>query len=87
MPYIEHYMREDYAHTVSAAKDALYASTPGELNYLLTCICNIYLGEHGTSYQTLCEVEGVLSHVSKEMYRRVTAPYEDKKCAERGDVF
>jgi len=30
---------------------------------------------------------GVLENVKQEMYRRLAAPYEDKKAEENGDVY
>jgi hypothetical protein len=30
---------------------------------------------------------GIIECVKQELYRRVVAPYEDKKCKENGDVF
>ena len=36
---------------------------------------------------TTAEVLGVLECVKLELYRRVAAPYEDKKCQENGDVY
>lgn len=60
----------------------------GELNYAITMIVRHYI-KHimGFRYQHFCEVEGVLSHVSKEVYRRMTSKYEDEKIEENGDVF
>lgn len=60
----------------------------GELNYAITMLVQHYLHEtKGLRYQYLCEVEGVLGHVAKELYRRTAVPYEDEKIAENGDCF
>ncbi len=62
--------------------------TPGELNYLIT---NTIIGYLDTlnrhSYAGYNEVVGVLECVKLEMYRRMVAPYEDKKCVVNGDVY
>jgi len=62
--------------------------TPGELNFVITDVIDTYLlNRHHLSYQALNEVVGVLECAKLELYRRVAAPYEDKKCVENGDVY
>ena len=61
--------------------------TPGELNYFLTTEAARYLERRGLSYATLNEVVGALECCKLEMYRRVFAPYEDKKMLENGDAY
>ena len=61
--------------------------SPGELNYAITALVKDYLESRGTSYATINEVIGVLECAKLELYRRVAAPYENKKCAENGDVY
>ena len=62
--------------------------TPGELNYLLTSLCLDYIAlAPAVSYGLLNEVVGVLESVKLEFYRRVVAPYEDKKMLDNGDVY
>jgi hypothetical protein len=46
-----------------------------------------FIVENGVSYTTLNAVSGVLSCLDKEIYRRITARYEDDKMSENGDVF
>lgn len=62
----------------------LYA--PGGLNYVITRICLGYLGGE-PGYKNFNEVIGVLECVKQELYRRVIAPYEDRKIEENGDVY
>ena len=62
-------------------------SRPGDLAFKLAAHINQYLQGNGRSFQTFCEVEGVLQCLSKEIYRRLTAPYEDEKIKQNGDVF
>lgn len=81
MPYIREDDRE-YLHMQEAV-----AENAGQLNYQLMIYILRYMKLRGRSYQTYAEVEGVLSHISKEIYRRSAVPYEDKKMLENGDVF
>jgi broad-specificity NMP kinase len=42
---------------------------------------------YGFNYTNVNSVMGVLSCVSAELYRRLAAPYEDRKIKENGDVY
>lgn len=84
MPYIKQVDRDaiDYRTRLP--------NTPGELNYAITKLIQQYwdgthTGPH--SYQKINDVLGALDGASKEFYRRVAIPYEDKKIAENGDVY
>lgn len=60
----------------------------GELNYVITQIVDNYLSGKGElRYASINEVIGVLECAKQELYRRVAAPYEDKKMHEFGDVY
>ena len=62
--------------------------TPGELNYALTRLVDDYLAEKGgLRYRHLNEVVGVMECAKLELYRRLAAPYEDRKIEEAGDVY
>jgi hypothetical protein len=63
------------------------ASSEGELNYLITLNCLDYVDEIGESYASYNAVIGALECAKLEMYRRMIAPYEDKKIKENGDVY
>lgn len=61
---------------------------PGELNYLVTRLIDQYLRDKGAlRYAHLNEVIGVLECAKLELYRRLAAPYEDRKIAEHGDAY
>lgn len=60
--------------------------TAGELNFLITSLCDRYLKEE-LSYNKINEVVGVLECAKLELYRRIAAPYEDTKILEHGDVY
>lgn len=73
------------------ARDELAAgsrpSNAGELNYALTTIVNAFIKDYGLSYATVNSCVGVLECAKLELYRRIAAPYEDKKIIENGDVY
>ncbi|MCW5745829.1 MAG: hypothetical protein KIT36_06485 [Alphaproteobacteria bacterium] len=60
----------------------------GELNYALSRLVDAYLVDKGgIRYAHLNEVVGALECAKLELYRRLAAPYEDRKIAEAGDVY
>ena len=61
--------------------------SPGELNYTITCLVRDYFRHNGRNYQAINDIMGALEGAKVEFYRRVAAPYEDKKIAENGDVY
>ncbi len=80
MPYIKKDRREALRHV-----DA--PETEGELNYVITLICQNYLKRKGLNYGNINAVVGALECAKLEAYRRIASPYEDKKIAENGDVM
>lgn len=58
---------------------------PGNLNYAFTKLIELYLGSE-VRYQKVNDVVGALECCKLELYRRLAAPYEDKKITENGDV-
>ena len=73
-------------------RDELSDGTPrnaGELNYTITDMILYYLAsQYGeSSYHAYNEIMGVLECVKQEFYRKMVAPYEDRKCEKNGDVF
>ena len=59
----------------------------GELNYLVTQLGRLYLYKHGSSYNTISDVVKAMECAKLEFYRRVAAPYEDRKAVLNGDVY
>lgn len=55
----------------------------GELNYVVT---KLLKGIYPLRYFHINRAIGLLECVKQEFYRRVAAPYEDKKIKESGDV-
>jgi hypothetical protein len=80
MPYIPHDRRG------SALLDSPAFASVGDLNYIITHTLVRYLGRN-PGYASINEAIGVLECAKLELYRRVAAPYEDRKCAENGDVY
>lgn len=80
MPYIEEKRRKQI-------RDGDTIDTAGELNFVFTEKIVEYLTDHGTSYQTINDIIGVLENCKLELYRRVIAPYEDEKIKKNGDVY
>lgn len=88
MPYTKKEDRNKFVSNISLIRDHMQMSgvTAGDLNFMITSLCHSYMRVKGENYQTHCEIEGVLQHASKEFYRRLTTPYEDKKIEENGDI-
>lgn len=64
-----------------------YALIAGHLNYQITMLCKDYIRMCGENYKTYNDLIGALECAKLELYRRKTAPYEDTKIAENGDVW
>lgn len=79
MPYIDKHIR--------SMVRVNYPDIPGDLNFLITEILDKYLRDTGLNYRNINAAIGVLECAKLELYRRIAAPYEDKKIAENGDVY
>jgi len=84
MPYIKKEQRTMIDVLLEEVRQ--YLEVPGQLNYAITKLCHEYIRSRGVSYTVLNEVHGALHCADAELYRSVTAPYEDKKIAENGPV-
>lgn len=80
MPYISQQKRQEI-------NEGEYPVGVGELNYVITSYCLDFLGPGELRYEDYNDIIGVLESVKLEFYRRMVAPYEDKKIEENGDVF
>lgn len=85
MPYIAQDLRGPIDQHVNELKDAI--TNEGELNYAICRMILNYIDAKGKCYSTLNNIHGVLSCVDKEIYRRITAPYEDVKISENNDIL
>jgi hypothetical protein len=80
MPYISKELREELNY-----RDPL---TAGELQYVIADAILDYLEDQSPyDYQTLNDIMGALSGAQQEFYRKVVAPYEDKKELLNGKVY
>ncbi len=79
MPYIKKKDRKEL--------DNRLPKNAGELQYLMAVMFKEYLYSHGNRYQTMNDVMGALAGAQQEFYRKVVAPYEDKKIAENGGLY
>ena len=88
MPYITQRDRDSFNDTLAEAYDALGGTdwSAGAVNYLITKILYAWWMQC-PCYARGNDIMGVLSCVSKEVYRRVLVPYEDLKRDLNGDVF
>jgi len=86
MPYIEISEREFWHKWLNQMPRL---TTIGEVNYLLTQICQRYLqnGDGIPNYRDYNAVIGALECCKQELYRRLVIPYEDQKIIENGDVY
>jgi hypothetical protein len=87
MPYIKLNNREKFSKCLDDIR--LISLSPGELNYLISNICHIYLtsDENLPSYSRFNDIIGVLECAKLEYYRRVVSEYEEKCIEKNGDVF
>ncbi len=86
MPYIKKFSRDCYEERLEPLLDLVSRDgSPAMLNYLISKLCRAYLGDNA-SYETLNDAVGVLECAKIELYRRMIAPYEDRKIAENGDL-
>ena len=81
MPYIKPEDRERIEQNICAVR------TPGELNYVITRLCLMYVEANNDSYNTYNSLIGVLECAKLEFYRRAVAKYEDEKIQTNGDVY
>ena len=63
--------------------------TPGDLNFAISDLVDDYIlyNNDAPSYATINTVVGALECAKLELYRRLAAPYEDRKMKQNGDVY
>jgi hypothetical protein len=80
MPYVQKGVRE-------FLNQGIPITNPGNLNYLITMLIKRYWEESSGNYVAINDIVGALEGAKLEFYRRIAAPYEDKKIVENGDVY
>jgi len=87
LPYIKVGNRSKYNKVLRELLEILKTLPPdevdGELNYVVT---RMLKEVYPLRYFHINKAIGVLECIKLEYYRRVAAPYEDKKIQESGDV-
>lgn len=84
MPYITEDRRPQITDDINRLPVNM---TEGDVNFAITSLIDRELVLKGVSYKNINAMIGVLECVKLELYRRIAAPYEDKKCIENGDVY
>ena len=83
MPYIVPINRDRLDPLIG--KLVIAIGNVGELNYVLTKLaastCDVI-----KTYRNIADAVAVLECAKLELYRRLAAPYEDRKIAENGDI-
>lgn len=82
MPYIKKDQRDKLI-----PKAESYPTCGGDLNFQITCLVLEYVKYNGSSYKQINDIVGALEAAKLEFYRRLVAPYENKKIEENGDVY
>ena len=85
MPYTEQKDRPKVNEAVNL--NQIDSWTAGDLTYGLTRLIFGWFKGHGKSFLNGAIVIGCLICTALEFYRRVLAPYEDKKISKNGDVY
>ena len=86
MPYIATTRRPEF-FKLESLLTSTRMDNPGELNYVITQCFLAYIASHGLRYQSINDCLGAAQGACLELYRRVAANLEDRKCSENGDVF
>ena len=84
MPYIIPKDRIKFEKNIKNLSKDIKSS--GELNYVITLLLHNYLDKKGLCYNTLNEIQGVMSCATFEFNRKIISPYEDKKIKINGNV-
>ena len=89
MPYITEEDRSKFESPLDLLTEIIhkYGISNGELNYLMTYLGKLYMDRHGMSYNVGSDVIKAFECAKLEFYRRMMAPYEDRKMQENGDVY
>lgn len=88
MPYIGRKDRKQYQDLLNALAEIVpkdRMQRPGHMNYIVSLLIEKVYGTE-LRYSDHNEVIGFLNCIALEFYRRKTAPYEDLKIKEEGDL-
>ena len=85
MPYISPSERDRLNNLVNEINHE-EIKTAGNVNFLITKLCQKFLSEGSPNYDRYNAIIGILESAKLEWYRRKVAIYEDAKIIENGDV-
>ncbi len=87
MPYIPEERRKYLNDSIDHVIDELYNEVwnDGSVNYVIYKLMLAWW-DQSPGYHRIKDVQGTLDCVSKEFYRRVAVPYEEKKIKKNGDI-
>jgi len=83
MPYVSKEERE----ALDKRMENIDFVSVGQLNYVITKLCQKFLEKSDKRYSDYNAIIGVLECAKQEFYRRAVSPYEDHKIKENGDVY
>ena len=87
MPYIEQ-QRVQFDGHINKLSETI--SNEGQLCYCIYAIlvryCNKYQAKGSLKFNILAQCISAIECAKLEFYRRIVAPYEDKKIKENGDI-
>lgn len=88
MPYIDPNDRKRYDDKIAVLTEQLSYTDfeAGHVNYVFSRLLFEWWSSR-RRYFTICLIMGTLICVAFEFYRKIAAPYEDKKCEENGEVY
>ena len=94
MPYVLPEIRErlnklidDIVTEIVCIQEERACDISGMLNYTFSRLFKGIIDEYSLHYADINNFIGALECCKLELYRRVAAPYEDKKKRDNGDVF
>ena len=90
MPYIPETQREPLEYSILhlvAVLNKYPDDNRGRLNYIISRLMEGIISDEEISYNEINDLIGVLECAKLELYRRLAAPYEDKKIVSNSDVY
>lgn len=85
MPYIK---QDERPTLYTGVSDLIkHVKTSGQLNYVITVLCQKFLEKTDKKYEDYNKIMGVLECAKQEFYRRAVVPYEEEKIKLNGDVY
>lgn len=84
MPYIDKERRERIQPYIKEASRNI--ENHGDLTYAIFLLCLQYMNNHGESYDSYSKCIASMECAKLEFYRKLVAPYEDKKIIINGGV-